>query len=68
MILHTGMRTDIPAFYAPWFVNRLREGEVCVRNPYDPTQAIYEPWRIKCRDVCTHTRMQYHRHTPSLTE
>ncbi len=24
MILHTGMRTDIPAFYAPWFVNRLR--------------------------------------------
>ena len=38
MILHTGMRTDIPAFYAPWFVNRLREGEVCVRNPYDPTQ------------------------------
>ena len=38
MILHTGMRTDIPAFYAPWFVNRLRAGEVCVRNPYDPAQ------------------------------
>ena len=31
-------------------------------------QTIYEPWRIKCRDVCTHTRMQYHRHSPSLTE
>lgn len=38
MILHTGMRTDIPAFYVPWFVNRLRAGEVCVRNPYDPAQ------------------------------
>ena len=38
MILHTGMRTDIPAFYAPWFVNRLRAGEVCVRNPYDEQQ------------------------------
>ena len=38
MILHTGMRTDIPAFYAPWFVNRLRAGEVCVRNPYDAAQ------------------------------
>ena len=38
MVLHTGMRTDIPAFYAPWFVNRLHAGEVCVRNPYDAQQ------------------------------
>ena len=38
MILHTGMRTDIPAFYTPWFVNRLRAGEVCVRNPYNEQQ------------------------------
>lgn len=34
MILQTGLRTDIPAFYAPWFANRLREGFVLVRNPY----------------------------------
>ncbi|MBR5429046.1 MAG: DUF1848 family protein, partial [Firmicutes bacterium] len=26
MIINTGQRTDIPAFYAPWFANRLREG------------------------------------------
>ena len=38
MILNTGQRTDIPAFYAPWFANRLREGFVCVRNPYNPNQ------------------------------
>ncbi len=38
MILHTGMRTDIPAFYSEWFVNRLREGYVMVRNPYNPVQ------------------------------
>ena len=38
MILNTGQRTDIPAFYAPWLANRLREGYVCVRNPYDPSQ------------------------------
>ncbi len=38
MIINTGQRTDIPAFYAPWFANRLREGFVCVRNPYDPNQ------------------------------
>lgn len=35
MILHTGMRTDIPAFYTTWFLHRLREGYVMVRNPYD---------------------------------
>ena len=38
VIINTGQRTDIPAFYAEWFVNRLREGFVCVRNPYDPRQ------------------------------
>ena len=38
MILNTGMRTDIPAFYSEWFMNRLREGFVMVRNPYDPRQ------------------------------
>ena len=38
MIINTGMRTDIPAFYAEWFANRLREGFVCVRNPYNPSQ------------------------------
>lgn len=38
MIINTGQRTDIPAFYAEWFVNRLREGVVCVRNPYNPSQ------------------------------
>ena len=35
MILQTGMRTDIPAFYSRWFLKRLREGFVLVRNPYD---------------------------------
>ena len=38
MIINTGQRTDIPAFYPEWFINRLREGFVCVRNPYDRRQ------------------------------
>ena len=38
MIINTGQRTDIPAFYAEWFANRLKEGFVCVRNPYYPNQ------------------------------
>lgn len=34
MILSAGMRTDIPAFYSKWFINRVKEGYVYVRNPY----------------------------------
>lgn len=39
MIIQTGQRTDIPAFYSDWFANRLREGYVLVRNPYN-AQAV----------------------------
>lgn len=39
MILQTGFRTDIPAFYSAWFANRLRAGFVLVRSPYNP-QAV----------------------------
>ncbi len=38
MIINTGMRTDIPAFYSKWFIKRIEEGFVYVRNPYNPTQ------------------------------
>lgn len=38
MIINTGMRTDIPAFYAEWFIKRIREGYVYTRNPYNNTQ------------------------------
>ncbi len=33
MIIQTGMRTDIPAFYSQWFMNRIKEGYVIVRIP-----------------------------------
>ena len=36
MIIQTGNRTDIPAFYTQWFNNRLREGFVLARNPFNP--------------------------------
>jgi PAS domain-containing protein len=38
MILNSGARTDIPAFYSSWFMNRLDEKFVLVRNPYYPEQ------------------------------
>ena len=40
MIINTGQRTDIPAFYSRWFANRLKAGFVLVRNPYNPKSVI----------------------------
>ncbi|MDR1231467.1 MAG: DUF1848 domain-containing protein [Spirochaetaceae bacterium] len=39
MIISASRRTDIPAFYADWLINRIREGTVWVRNPFNPRQA-----------------------------
>jgi len=38
MIVSVSRRTDIPAFYAEWFLNRVREGFVLVRHPFRPRQ------------------------------
>ena len=40
MILNTGSRTDIPAYYSKWFMNRVHEGFVYARNPYYYRQVI----------------------------
>lgn len=38
MILSVSRRTDIPAFYSDWFMNRIRAGFVYVRNPFNLNQ------------------------------
>ena len=38
MIISASRRTDIPAFYTPWFMNRIRAGFCLVPNPYNPRQ------------------------------
>lgn len=38
MIINASARTDIPAYYSEWFMHRLKDGYVYVRNPYYPTQ------------------------------
>lgn len=38
MIVSASRRTDIPAFYPEWFLNRLKEGYAYVRNPMNPKQ------------------------------
>ena len=35
MIISASRRTDIPAFYSKWLMNRLKEGYVMVPNPYN---------------------------------
>ena len=38
MIISVSRRTDLPAFYTPWFINRVRAGYCAVPNPYNPAQ------------------------------
>lgn len=38
MILSVSRRTDIPSFYSEWFLNRIKEGFLYVRNPMNPHQ------------------------------
>ncbi|MDO3378571.1 DUF1848 domain-containing protein [Geoalkalibacter halelectricus] len=37
-IISASRRTDIPAFYTPWLLERLRAGHVEVPNPFNPHQ------------------------------
>lgn len=56
MIINTGNRTDIPAFYSRWFYNRIEEGSVLVRNPYNPQQVtryLLDPALVDCIAFCT---------------
>lgn len=38
MIISASRRTDIPAFYPDWFINRLKAGFLLVRNPMNRIQ------------------------------
>lgn len=56
MIISTGMRTDIPAFYSKWLINRLNAGFVCVKNPYNEhqiTRYTLSPKVVDCICFCT---------------
>jgi len=51
MILSVSRRTDIPAFYSPWFLNSLQREYVLVRNPVNPVQVgkvLLSPGTIDC--------------------
>lgn len=55
MIINTGVRTDIPAFYSKWLFNRIDEGYALVRNPYNNQLSKYliNPNVVDCLSFCT---------------
>lgn len=56
MIIQTGLRTDIPAYYSEWLCNRLKEGFVSTRNPYNPrmiTRYQFSPDVVDLIGFCT---------------
>lgn len=51
MILSVSRRTDIPNYYSEWFVNRIKEGYLYVRNPMNAHQVskiILSPEVVDC--------------------
>ena len=51
MILSASRRTDLPDHYADWFYERIKEGSLCVRNPFCPHQVSkidLSPENIDC--------------------
>lgn len=69
MILFASGRTDIPAFYSDWLMNRLRAGFVDVRNPYYSEQVTryrLTPDVVDCLVFCTKNPAPILPHLPAL--
>lgn len=75
MIINSGARTDIPAYYSDWFYNRIKEGYVLVRNPYYPEQVtkyLLSPEVVDVLAFCTKNpepmlaRMEEIKHFPQF--
>jgi len=51
VIISASRRTDIPAFYSQWFINRIKDGYVLVPNPFNPkmiSQVCLTPEVVDC--------------------
>jgi len=51
LIVSASRRTDIPAFYSEWIIERLKSGFALVRNPFNPRQVskvILTPEAVDC--------------------
>ena len=50
MIISASRKTDIPAYYSEWFINRIKEGFVYSRNPMNPHQISRIPLNTEVVD------------------
>jgi len=69
MIISASRRTDIPAFYGKWFMNRLQAGEVLVRNPMNTNQVtrLYlSPDKVDCIVFWTKNPDDFIRYLPQI--
>jgi hypothetical protein len=51
MIISASRRTDIPAFYGDWFIERLKAGSVSVKNPFNSKivrKVLLNPDAVDC--------------------
>ncbi len=51
MIISASRRTDIPAFYSEWFMNRIRAGYCAVPNPFNRNQVSHVSLKPEDVDV-----------------
>lgn len=71
MIVSASRRTDIPAFFAPWLMARIRSGSCEVVNPYRPGQrsiVSLRPEEVDCLVFWTRAPEGLLGHLPELRE
>lgn len=71
MIISASRRTDIPAFYHQWFMNRVRAGFLLIRNPYNTNQVkrvSLLPQDIDAFVFWTRNPEPFIKHLPELDE
>lgn len=69
MILNTGSRTDIPAFFSDWLMNRVRAGFVMARNPFNARQVTryrLDPRIVDVMTFCTKNPRPMLKHLTAL--
>ncbi len=70
MIISASRRTDIPAFYSQWFMNRLQEGYILIPNPRNPNRlgrVELTPENVDCIAFWTKNPMPMLDKLPELT-
>lgn len=68
LIISASRRTDVPAFFTPWWMNRVRAGHVLVRNPRNPSQVLDVSLRADDVVAVVYWSRDYGRLLPHLPE